>query len=101
MLPAAPVSSVSVDCQRYPSSQPHARDWDKLVAELKEEEKEEKPEGDAALNALFHQIYANGSDETRKAMNKSFVSHVGHEQVVCKSRRQSGHEQVVCKSCRP
>lgn len=59
---------------KYPSSSHHTRDWDKLVAEVKEEEKDEKPEGDAALNKLFQQIYQDGSDEVKKAMNKSFVS---------------------------
>ncbi len=34
----------------YPSSSKKAKDWDKLEVELKKEEKEEKPEGDAALN---------------------------------------------------
>ena len=59
---------------KYPSSSHHAKDWDKLVAEVKKEEKDEKPEGEAALNQLFQQIYQGGSDEVRKAMNKSFVS---------------------------
>lgn len=59
---------------KYPSSSHYTRDWDKVVAEVKQEEKEEKPEGDAALNKLFQQIYQDGSDEVKKAMNKSFVS---------------------------
>ena len=62
------------DVHRYPTSAPQARDWDRLAAEVKNEEKEEKPEGDAALNTLFQQIYKDGSDEVKKAMNKSFVS---------------------------
>jgi len=34
----------------YPSSSKKAKDWDKLEVEIKKEEKEEKLEGDAALN---------------------------------------------------
>jgi suppressor of G2 allele of SKP1 len=34
----------------YPSSSKKAKDWDKLEVEMRKEEKEEKHEGDAALN---------------------------------------------------
>ena len=58
---------------KYPSSSSHKHNWDQIEAEIKAEEKDEKLEGDAALNKLFQQIYCDGSDETRRAMNKSFV----------------------------
>ncbi|CAF5120816.1 unnamed protein product, partial [Rotaria magnacalcarata] len=61
----------------YPSSSKKPKDWDKLEVEIKKEEKEEKLEGDAALNQLFQQIYRDGSDEQRRAMNKSFMESGG------------------------
>ncbi|XP_072850862.1 protein SGT1 homolog isoform X3 [Pogona vitticeps] len=61
----------------YPSSSHYTRNWDRLVVELKEEEKNEKLEGDAALNKLFQQIYSDGTDEVKRAMNKSFMESGG------------------------
>ncbi|XP_050686893.1 protein SGT1 homolog isoform X1 [Eriocheir sinensis] len=61
----------------YPSSAPKKHDWDKLEAQVKKEEEEEKLEGDAALNQLFQKIYGQGSEETRRAMNKSFMESGG------------------------
>ncbi|XP_065869111.1 protein SGT1 homolog [Euphorbia lathyris] len=61
----------------YPSSKPKAVDWDKLEAEVKKQEKEEKLDGDAALNKFFREIYQDADEETRRAMKKSFVESNG------------------------
>lgn len=48
------------------------KDWDALVVDIKKEEEEEKPEGEAALNSLFKKIYGDGDDATKRAMMKSY-----------------------------
>ncbi|XP_053563929.1 protein SGT1 homolog [Bombina bombina] len=62
---------------KYPSSSKYTKNWDKIVVEIKEDEKNEKLEGDAALNELFQQIYSDGTDEVKRAMNKSFMESGG------------------------
>lgn len=64
--PAASVKQV------YPSSSKKVKDWNKVEAEVKEEEKTEELGGDAALNRLFKDIYAGADEDTRRAMNKSY-----------------------------
>ncbi|KAL5168035.1 Protein SGT1 B [Glycine soja] len=61
----------------YPSSKPRTRDWDKLEAQVKKEEKEEKLDGDAALSKLFRDIYQNADEDMRRAMSKSFLESNG------------------------
>ncbi|KAM7467763.1 hypothetical protein LguiB_015325 [Lonicera macranthoides] len=61
----------------YPSSKPRTVDWDKLEAEVKKEEKEEKLDGDAALNKFFRDIYQDADEDTRRAMRKSFIESNG------------------------
>ncbi|KAL3521576.1 hypothetical protein ACH5RR_019725 [Cinchona calisaya] len=70
--------NVSSDTQRptYPSSKA-TKDWDKLEAQVKKEEKDEKLDGDAALNKFFRDIYKDADEDTRRAMMKSFVESNG------------------------
>ncbi|OAY62913.1 protein SGT1 homolog [Ananas comosus] len=71
-------ASPAVKSQRpaYPSSKAKV-DWDRLEAQVKKEEKEEKLDGDAALNKLFRDIYSDADEDMRRAMQKSFVESNG------------------------
>ncbi|ENN71648.1 protein SGT1 homolog [Dendroctonus ponderosae] len=60
----------------YPTSK-KGKDWNQVEKEIKKQEEQEKPEGEEALNKLFKEIYGKGSDEVRKAMNKSFMESGG------------------------
>jgi len=63
----------------YPtSSRTGAKNWDKLEKDaIKDAETWEKPEGDAAANALFRDLYKNASPDVRRAMEKSYVESSG------------------------
>ncbi|KAI8609700.1 SGS domain-containing protein [Chytriomyces sp. MP71] len=65
--PSVAMASTTV-APAYPSSSKKKTDWDSLVRN----EEEEKPEGEAALHALFKTIYKDASDDTRRAMVKSY-----------------------------
>ncbi|XP_010541237.1 PREDICTED: protein SGT1 homolog A-like [Tarenaya hassleriana] len=70
------VASAAIQRPAYPSSKA-IKDWDKLEAEVKKEEKEEKLDGDAALNKFFREIYQGADEDMRRAMSKSFVESNG------------------------
>ncbi|PVH39279.1 hypothetical protein PAHAL_5G468700 [Panicum hallii] len=55
----------------YPSSRGR-KDWDKIEAEVKRAEKEEKLDGDAAANKFFQDIFSSADEDMRRAMTKSF-----------------------------
>ena len=53
------------------------KDWDKIEKELADAEKDEKPEGDEAMNKLFQTIYASADEDTKRAMIKSYQTSGG------------------------
>lgn len=70
---AIPTPPVPQPKPAYPSSfDKKSVDWDKLESEITKDEKDEKLEGDAALQKLFKDIYGGADEDTRRAMNKSF-----------------------------
>ncbi|XP_011866317.1 PREDICTED: suppressor of G2 allele of SKP1 homolog [Vollenhovia emeryi] len=66
-----------VQINKYPSSSKTSTDWDKLEKEIVKQEATELADGETAVNALFQNIYGSGSDEVRRAMNKSFIESGG------------------------
>uniref|UniRef100_M4DB50 Uncharacterized protein n=1 Tax=Brassica campestris TaxID=3711 RepID=M4DB50_BRACM len=69
------LSEVSVR-PAYPSSK-KVKDWDKLEAEVKKQDNDEKLEGDAALDKSLREMYSNADEDMRRAMSKSFVESNG------------------------
>lgn len=71
------VLETSPDQPAYPTSNKAKRDWSQIDKNISEEMKNEKPEGDEALNKLFREIYDRADEDTRRAMNKSFQTSGG------------------------
>eukprot|EP01066_Platyproteum_vivax_P009620 Platyproteum_vivax@DN4254_c0_g1_i1.p1 len=60
---------------QYPTSK--KKDWATIEKEVDEELKDDKNEGEEAINKLFQDIYARGDEDTRRAMIKSFQTSGG------------------------
>ncbi|KAA1080811.1 hypothetical protein PGT21_022215 [Puccinia graminis f. sp. tritici] len=78
--PSASVSRQSA----YPSSARRKTNWDQLANSVEKEEEEEVKNlkdpnagGDRAINEVFQKLYADATDEQKKAMMKSYVESNG------------------------
>ncbi|XP_023314398.1 protein SGT1 homolog [Trichogramma pretiosum] len=57
---------------KYPSSSKKPKDWDQVEKEIAKQEADEKTDSGDAVKEVLEKIYGQGSDEVRRAMNKSF-----------------------------
>ncbi|XP_018561691.1 protein SGT1 homolog [Anoplophora glabripennis] len=74
-IPKDPIPQLSGP-PSYPTSK-KGKDWSAVEKEIKKQEELEKPEGEEAINKLFQEIYGKGSDEVKRAMNKSYMESGG------------------------
>ena len=93
--PPAPAPSPSPVPKAVAKKAP--KDWDALARALEEEEAKEATSGggDAALNKLFQSIYAKADDDTRRAMQKSYVE--SHGTCLSTDWKTVGSKPVECK----
>lgn len=72
-------AATAVPVQPTQKAKPYAsnKNWDKIDQDIKKDLENEKPEGDAALNGLFKQIYERADPDTRRAMMKSYQTSGG------------------------
>jgi len=75
-LEAEETLSSGVFTLKYPSSARKPVD-NAQVEKALAEEVEVAPQGEAAINSLFQKIYSDASEDTRRAMMKSFVESKG------------------------
>ena len=70
---SVPTQSVQTKARPYASQ----KNWDQIDRDIQKDLEQEKPEGDAALNGLFKQIYERADPDTRRAMMKSYQTSGG------------------------
>lgn len=76
-LDAAPAAAAAPAVPEYPTSSKVKKDWTQIDKAIEKDLSQEKPSGEDALNHLLKGIYSNASEETRRAMNKSYLESGG------------------------
>ena len=77
LLATSIVSNPLQNPPSYPTSSKKKQDWGQIDKQIEKDFANEKPEGDAALNTLFKQIYERSDENTRRAMIKSYQTSGG------------------------
>lgn len=62
---------------KYPSSNLNHRDWNAIEKDILQEMASEEKDGKDGVNQLFQKIYGEGSEEVKRAMNKSYIESGG------------------------
>ncbi|KAJ1986191.1 Cochaperone protein [Dimargaris cristalligena] len=76
--PRSQSAEATANPPQYPSSsRKQPVNWDKLARETEKDPEEASATGDQAVNQLFQSLYKDASEETRRAMMKSFVESQG------------------------
>lgn len=75
-LPTSKPAAVPATKAEMPKPYAGRKNWDQVEKEI-EKELDDQPQGEEALQKLFKDIYAKASDETRRAMVKSFQTSGG------------------------
>lgn len=70
------------------------KNWDQIAKEVEKQE-EEETKGEAALNNLFAKIYSGADENTKRAMNKSFLESGGT--VLSTNWQEVGSKKVEVK----
>ena len=70
-------AAASSSSTAYPTSSKRRVEWNEVEQQAAKMEEEDKPTGDAALQKLFQTIYKDASEDTRRAMIKSFQTSGG------------------------